>query len=43
MKEESNSPWDQFDQVAGLVRDAFAAVGIVCTLAFVVGYFWGKL
>lgn len=28
------------DAIVGVIRDAFAAVGVVATIAFVVGYFW---
>lgn len=43
MIEEPNIPWDTMCSIVTLVRDFFAAVGIVCTLAFLVGYFWGKI
>ena len=38
--DESNRPWDLFDKFLGLVRNFFAAVGMVATIAFFVGYFW---
>lgn len=35
-----NEPWGTMDAIVGVLRDAFAAVGVVATLAFIVGYFW---
>lgn len=35
-----SEPWDTMDAIVGVLRDAFAAVGVVATLAFIVGYFW---
>lgn len=37
---ERNRPWDLFDKFLGLVLNFFAAVGMVATIAFFVGYFW---
>ncbi len=35
-----DEPWGTMDNIVGVLRDAFAAVGVVATIAFVVGYFW---
>jgi len=31
---------DWFDEMVGTLRDFFTVVGVVSTLAFVLGYFW---
>lgn len=40
MTEEPNTPWDHFDELTTMVKDFFTVVGVVATLAFVLGYFW---
>ncbi len=38
--DDRNRPWDLFDMFLGFVLNFFAAVGMVATIAFFVGYFW---
>lgn len=40
MTEEQNDLWSKLDGALGVLRDFFAVVGVVATLAFVLGYFW---
>lgn len=40
MNKERSIPWGLFDKFLGLVLNFFAAVGMVATIAFFVGYFW---
>lgn len=38
--EEPNTPWCWFDTFLGMVLNFFAAIGLVSTIAFFIGYFW---
>ena len=38
-----NDPWDQIDSALGLIRDAFAAIGLFCVLIALVLWWTGKV
>ena len=38
-----NDPWEQIDSAIGLIRDAFAAIGLFCVIIAFILWFTGKV
>jgi hypothetical protein len=38
---EKEQPWDTIDKALEVATDIFAAIGMMATVAFLVGYLWG--